>query len=331
MKSHGKTLVTGSAGFIGSHLVERLVEKGDDVVCMVFDKDKINYLSPELMKKAVIGDVRDYSFVKKAMAGCDKVYHLAAALNAPSVSEQEFFSTNVEGTRNVMKAALELGVKKVVHTSSAVTIKETAKRVNEENIFRGKFDGPYSFTKFKGEKIAFEYGARGLEVVVVNPTLVYGPRGAQSLGGIFKNYLEPPIRFVGFKNSVLNLIYVKDVVEGFILAMEKGKPGNRYLLGGGEVRLGEFVRLMDEITGTRKPVIVLPEFVLQIGVTVAVPIIMFLGIKPPIMKAQVNAMIRGSAVDISKAKKELGLPDRPLRDGLKETLDWYRNTGHIRI
>ncbi len=329
--SREKILVTGAAGFVGSHLAERLAQKGAQVVCMVWSRDSVNYLTPELRKSAVVGDVRDAAFVEKAMKGCDGVYHLAATLNEPSIPASEFYSTNVEGTRNVMAAALKLGVRKVVHTSSVATIKEDANRVNEEYLFRGSFDGPYSLTKYKGEKVAFEYGARGLNVTVVNPTIIYGPRETHTLGQIFRNYLQPKVRFVGFKNSVLNLIYVKDAVEGFILAMAKGRPGHRYILGGDEMTLGQFVSLMDEVTGTEKPVIAVPDAMLELAVSIVEPLLSLVHLHPPIMKAQINAMKRGTAVDISKSRKELGVPSRPVKEGLRETIEWYRKAGYIRI
>ncbi|HIG98825.1 TPA: NAD-dependent epimerase/dehydratase family protein [Candidatus Woesearchaeota archaeon] len=331
MPLKGKVLVTGAAGFVGSHLVERLVEKGHEVVCMVFSKDPVNYLPPGMASCSVVGDVRDAAFVERAMQGCSRVFHLAGTLNEPSIPAGEFYSTNVEGTRNVMAAALKFGVEKVVHTSSVATIKENPARVDEEHLFRGVFDGHYSLTKYKSEKVAFEYGARGLNVTVVNPTIIYGPRETHTLGQIFRNYLRPKVRVVGFRDSVLNLIYVKDAVEGFILAMEKGRPGHRYIIGGSEMTLGEFVSLMDEVAGVRKPVVEVPGFVLELGVRVIEPLFSLLRILPPLMRAQVSAMRRGTAVDISKAKRELGLPDRPVRDGLKETLDWYRRTGYIRV
>ncbi len=330
-KHSGKVLVTGAAGFVGSHLAERLAELGERVVCAVFDKDKVNYLPPELQKSALVGDVRDKRFVAQAMAGCTRVFHLAATLNEPSVPESEFHTTNVVGTRNVMEAALALGVEKVVHVSSVATIKQSPLRVDEEYLFEGPFDGPYALTKYKSEKVAFEYGARGLKVTVVNPTIIYGPRETHTLGQIFRNYLQPNVRFVGFRNSVLNLIYVKDAVKGMMLAMEKGRSGHRYILGGDEMTLGQFVGMLDELTGTRKRVIAPPDALIELGVSIAEPLFSLVGLHPPLMKAQINAMKRGTAVDISKARKELGLRNRPVREGLKETLDWYRQTGYIRI
>tara|TARA_Y100000310_G_C20684975_1_gene818396 strand:- start:104 stop:1093 length:990 start_codon:yes stop_codon:yes gene_type:complete len=326
-----KILVTGAAGFIGSYLVERLVEKGEKVVVTIFSKDSINYLRPGLANQTFVGDIRDIKFVEKAMKGCNRVYHLASAQNYLGISAEDFYTTNVEGTRNVMEVALKQGVKKVVHVSSSTAIKENKKRVDENDLFRGWFDGPYSFSKYKGEKVAFEYGARGLAVVAVNPTIVYGPRQMRSLGQIFKNFIEPRVRFVGFKNMILNLIYVKDVAEGIICAMQKGRTGHRYILGGHEMTLGQFIALLDELTGTHKPIITVPEFLLKLGASLIEPLFKMVRLKPPLLKAQVSAMQRGAAADISKARKELGLPVSSVREKLKETLDWYKMKGMIKF
>ncbi len=325
-----KVFVTGAGGFIGSHLVELLVEKGHDVVCLLYEKDRVNNLSKSLPVKREVGDVRDFSFVKRAMKGCDWVFHLAAAMNSPKNTFQDFFSTNVEGTRNVMEAAIQNGVKKVVHVSSIVTIKEDAKKVDERHIHSGQFDGGYSLTKFLGEKIAFEHGATGLPVVVVNPTVVYGPR-AHALTDFFKLHIEPKIRFLGFATGQLNMIYVKDTVQGILLAMERGRQGHKYILGGPETTIGQFVSLLDKLTGNKRPVIKIPEYMIDIGSTVLPPVFSIFGKKFPLLKPQVNAMKRGSAVDIAKAKKELGIPITPLEKGVSETLQWYKETGRIRF
>lgn len=325
-----KVLVTGGAGFIGSHLVELLVREGYDVVSTVYDRAKVSYLDPSLPVKTFVGDIRDASFVRAAMKGCAAVFHLVAALNEPSSKYADFFSVNVEGTRNVMAAALELGVKKVVHTSSVVTIKENASRVDETHLHSGLFDGGYTLTKFLGEKVALEYGARGLPVTVVNPTIVYGPRDTHTLGNFFRLHLESKLRFVSFSGSVLNLAYVKDVAKGQLLAMKKGGPGQKYILGGEEVTLGQFVTLLDKVAGVHRPVIHTPGFAVSVGTAVLSPLFSAVGRSFPLLKAQVRAMKRGSAVDISKALRELGIPITPVERGIQEALDWYRKTGYIK-
>lgn len=330
-----KVLVTGAAGFVGSHLVENLVRCGYQVVGTVFDQDKVNHLEPWVRShksvELLTGDIRSADFVGRAVRGCSEVYHLAATLNAPGVKSEEFHSTNVVGTRNVMDAALDAGVRKVVVTSTIACLKDSAERVDETHLAAGVFDGDYALTKYKAEKVAFEYGCRGIEVTVVNPTIVYGPRETHTLGQIFRNYLEPPVRFVSFPDSVLNLIFVDDAVEGFVLAMEKGKSGHRYILGGPEISLGEFVALLDTVSGVRKPVVTLPNFALDLGVRVLDPLMNLVGRHSPILPAQVRAMRRGTAVDISKSLGELGVPQRPIIEGVKKSLEWYKRTGYIQV
>ena len=327
-----KILVTGAAGFVGSHLVEKLVEKGENVICIIFNKDPVNHLPQEVREKVqlVTGDIRNKAFVEKVTKGCSQIYHLAATLNAPFIPWEEFYSTNVIGTRNIMDAALKEGVKKVVVTSSVAAIKETAERISEEHRFKGFFDSHYALTKFKAEKVAFEYGSRGVDVVVLNPTIIYGPREIHTLGEIFRKHIQPPVRLLAFKKSILNLIYVEDAADGFILAMAKGRSGHRYILGGPEMTLGAFVGLLDEVTHTKKPIITLPSSLLEFAVSIIEPLFTLLRHHPPLLKAQIKAMKRGTAVDISKSKKELGVPERSVKEGVRKALEWYKKTGYIK-
>lgn len=322
-----KTLVTGAAGFVGSHLVEKLVARGDDVSVIIYDKDPIQYLPADLRVTRHVGDLRDAAFVARAMEGIEGVYHMAAALNTPTTSVDTFFEVNVIGTRNVMEAALQKGVKKVVHTSSCVTVKETRARVDETHIHRTPYTAAYTFTKYQGEMVAYEYGAKGLPVTVVNPTIVYGPRDTHTLGEFFKLHLKPKIRLISFVDSPCNLVYVKDAADAHILAMEKGRPGHRYLIGGEEVSLLEFLKMMDKVSGTDRPIIQVPEWMIELGVRIVPKLYALVGKKFTVMKAQVQAMQRGSAVDFSKARKELGIPVTPLDVGIRDTYEWYKKEG----
>ncbi len=322
-----KTLVTGAAGFVGSHLVERLVGRGDEVSVMIYDKDPIQHMDAGLSVTRHVGDIRDAAFVERAMEGIDRVFHLAAALNTPTTPVESFFTINVLGTRNVMEAAMKKGVRKVVHTSSCVTMKENRTRINESNIHRTPFSAPYMFSKYQGEMLAYEYGARGLPVTVLNPTIVYGPRDTHTLGEFFKLHLKPRIRLISFLDSPCNLVYVKDAVAAQILAMEKGRPGHKYLIGGEEVTLAEFLAKLDEVTGTHRPIIRIPEWMIELGVEIIPKLYAVFGRKFTVMRAQVEAMQRGTAVDFSKARTELGIPVTPLDEGICETVKWYKQEG----
>ena len=324
-----RILVTGGGGFVGSHVVDLLVEQGHSVVCVLAGHAPENNLGPYLEVERLVGDIRDPNFVIKAMEGCEQVYHLAAAKNTPSTRFDDFFSVNVEGTKNVMAAALELGVSKVVHTSSLVTIKEDPGEVDENSLHRGHFPVAYTLTKFKGEKICFEYGAQGLNVVVVNPTIMFGPRDTGTIAKLIKRHLESRVRVLGFSDSQLNLLYVKNAAIGHVLAMEKGRAGHKYILAGTQISLGELVALFDKVAGINRPTVRIPDMAIEVGTTILTPLFSLFGKSFPLLKAQVKAMKRGSAVDFSKAKQELGLPVTSLEKDFATTLDWYHRTGFV--
>lgn len=323
-------LITGAGGFVGSHLAEQLWKNKKDVTCLVYKGAKRNFLDPKIPQ--LKGDITDRTFVKKKLSGFDQIYHLAALLNYSAPTLQDFIRVNVEGTRNIMETALDSGTKKVVVASSRVTINEEGTgRVNEEYIHQQFFDNAYALSKFRAEKIAFEYGARGIKVVTVHPTLIYGPREMHTTGPLFKNYLEKPVRFVGFLNSTFNLIYVKDMVNALIGAMRKGNPGHRYILGGDDVSIGDLLALLDDIAGVKKPVVALPNGLVEAVIGTIGPIAAKLGVKLPIAKEQIYAMRTDTLVDISKARKEIGLHVTPLRQGLEETLAWYREQRYVAV
>ena len=324
-----KVLVTGADGFIGSHLVELLVEKGHDVTCFVYKEDDRGNLK-NLPVKRVFGDIRNQADIEKAMQGCEGVFHLAAAMNDPKFNDAYFHQINVDGTRNVMEAALKCNIKKVVHMSSIVSVKDDERVADENSVHSGIFDGPYAETKYLGEKVALEYAKKGVPVTIAMPTVVFGPR-AHAMSGFFKMHLQPKIRFASYLDTRLNIIYVKDIAKGLLLAMEKGKQGEKYILGGPEVSLGEFLKTLDRAADIKRPVIFLPKWVVNVGISIITPIAMFFKIPFPLLKPQVNAMKRGSAVNASKAPRELGFSTRPLEESLRETVRWYQDIGYIKL
>lgn len=333
------TLITGAGGFVGSHLAEALAARGEDIVCMLYSKDKKHLLDVEKMKllskgsfKVVTGDITNKKFVESVVKKCDRVYHLAAALNYSSYDLQEFLAINAGGTRNIMQASLDNGIEKVVHTSSVSTIFEkNSGKVDEKYFPKNFFDNPYSFTKYIAEKIAFEYGARGLNVSVVNPCLIYGSRESRGVGPMIKNYLERGVRFLAFSDTKFNLVYVGDVVDAHISAMKKGRKGHRYILGGHELTVKNFLKLVDDIAGVKKPVIMLPDKLVEVGINFAEPAMKAVGMKPPVTAEFIAALKKDMIADSSKARKELGLKITPLREGLEKTINWYKQTGYLNI
>jgi nucleoside-diphosphate-sugar epimerase len=179
-------------------------------------------------------------------------------------------------------------------------------------------------SKYKGEKVVFEYGAKGMEVNTVHPTLIYGPRETNTLAPLMRTYLHPPIRFRGYVDSMFDFVYVEDVAEGHIAAMEHGVPGERYILGGEERSIGEFLGLLDELTGTRKPVITVPRSVVEFGTMKIDPLLDAIGINLPIQRDQVHAMRTDTVVDNSKMREELCVEITTLREGLAEHIAWLQ-------
>jgi nucleoside-diphosphate-sugar epimerase len=213
-----------------------------------------------------------------------------------------------------------------------VTIdRHTDERIDESFRHSDFFNNGYSLTKYKGEKIAFEYGVRGVDISTVHPTLVYGPRETNNLLGLVRSYVEPPVRFKRFVNTVFNFVYVDDVVEGHIHAMERGRAGERYLLGGEERTIEDFLALVDELTGTEKPSITVPKPLVRLGASRVDPLLERVGLSLPVSEAQVHAMEYDSKVDDSKLRSELGVEPTPLRAGLEETIRWYCQEGYLSL
>jgi nucleoside-diphosphate-sugar epimerase len=266
------------------------------------------------------------------VAGHDEVYHVAALQNYLEPTMAQFTAVNVHGTEHIMAAALEHDVDKVVYTSSQVTVDEhMQERIDERFRHSDHFNTGYSLTKYKGEKVAFEYGARGLDVTTVHPTLIYGPREVNNLLGLVRSYVEPPVRFKGFVDTLFKFVYVDDVVQGHVGAMKRGRPGERYLLGGEERSIGEFLRLVDEYTGVDKPSITVPKPLVRFGAYRVNPILERFGLSLPVSEGQVYAMEFDSKVDSSKARRELGVETTPLERGLERTLEWYCREGYLSL
>lgn len=335
MSKQNKTvLVTGAGGFVGSHLVEFLSNYPDfRINAMVWDKDPINNLNSSSYDLSnvtqMVGDVRDERFVEECVQGCDWVFHLASQQNDINATDDDFFTTNVLGTRNVMRACLKFGVKRVLHVSSLAAIKTDSSRVNENSVQQGFFDGAYSRTKFLGEKMAFEYCAKGVPVVVVNPTIIYGSR-ARVLCTYVKLHVDSHIRFYSFPNMVMNMVHVSDAVDFMFRAIQDCSVGERYLLGGREITMKQYLDLLDKTCKVNKPLIRLPVGLLEMGSAILTPIWRLAGKTFPVLKPQIDAMKRGSAADCTKLWGVVGKPKVSLRYGLVETINWCRSAGILK-
>jgi len=325
------TLITGATGFIGSHLVEELVKRGEAVRALVrktSDTSRLKALGVEL----AYGDITDKDSVSAALQGCQRLYQVAAIYEWWIPDRRRFFQVNVDGTKNVLAAALDAGVSKVVYTSTDESIGEAkGERKTETTPHRGYHLSDYAKSKYLAEQEAMKFCQIGLPLVCVNPAAVYGPGDfkGQTVGAAILDFLNG--KLPGQFGSYINFVYIDDVVQGHILAMEKGKVGERYILAGDEDTLiKDFVNLLAEVSGLTKIPRELPAWLVRV-MAFALETLSALTRKPPMLARDVvRFRLFGMRADNTKARTELGMTFTPLREGLARTIQWYRDNGYAK-
>ncbi len=322
-------LVTGGAGFIGGRLVESLLTRGEEVRVL----DQRASAATHLAKRGAeleVANILDRGAVKAALQGCDRLFHTAALFEMWHPDRRAYYDVNVGGTTNVLEIALEMGVERVVHTSSAVTIGETHGQVGDEGTaHRGYFLSQYERSKYLGEQAALGMGERGLSVVCVNPTSVYGPGQTKHMTGALIRFLNGQLP--GVVDTRLNFVYVDDVVEGHLLAMERGEAGQRYLLGGENASLVEFLTWAAEIVGVRRRPRTIPPSLLTSTASLLGAVSKITGRRPWVSPDEARTALHSFTFNNHKARKELGLQFTPLKEGLERTVSWLREEGLINI
>jgi farnesol dehydrogenase len=331
MEEPSTFFVTGATGFIGSKLVAGLVRRGHSVRALVRRTSNAVGLEGERIA-AVEGDIGDLRSLLRGMEGCSGVFHLAAYARNWARDPRTFFRVNVEGTRNVLGAARSAGVGKVVVTSTMVTFGPTPPgTVGDEHLARitPRFYTEYEESKTVAEQEALRMASEGLPVVVVNPTRVYGP-GKLTEGNSVTVMIDLydrgrfPVLLAGGVN-VANYALVDDVVRGHILAMEKGRVGERYLLGGENVSLVRFFDLVDEATGKRHLRLNLPAWLAMAYSRVERKKAAWLGLYPRVTPGWVETFLRDWAYSTAKAERELGYTVTPLKEGIRLTCEWLHS------
>ncbi|MBI2958402.1 MAG: NAD-dependent epimerase/dehydratase family protein, partial [Chloroflexi bacterium] len=249
-----KALVTGATGFIGSNLVRELLRQGYAVRALVrrrSDRRNVAGLDIEL----AVGDLLDRASLDAALSGCDVLFHVAASYAFWTPKPEDLYRTNVTGTENILNAALAAGVKRVVHTSSESTIgiEKACVGTEEGQPDPRKLPCHYKKSKYQAECLALSMGERGLPVVVVNPTTPIGPFDAKPTptGQLVVDFLNH--RMPAYVNTGLNIVDVEDVAKGHILALEKGRPGERYVLGNKNLVLKEVLATLEAVSGVKAP------------------------------------------------------------------------------
>ena len=323
------TLVTGATGAVGVPLVQALLERGDTVRVLARPDSDVDVL-PDADIDIIDGDITDREDVTEAVKGCDRVFHLAGLFRDSTGNDAEFFDVNVGGTVNVLQAALDERVKRVVYVSAASTIGEPRGETGTEDTeHRGYFLSAYERSKWESEQFVAEFAEKGVPVVTVNPSLVFGPGDSEHNGG----------RLTGLLNGVITAsvdapaayIFVKDLIRGIIAADEKGRPGERYLLSGTNTTRIDFLRTAAAVAGVKPSLRVASSWQLK----------MFLWIErfrgrfgkraPTLTRSAIETALHGASYDSSKAERELGVTFTPLEDGLDETIEWLYQEGKIEL
>lgn len=320
--------VTGSTGFIGTTLVNALVQRGDTVNALTRGSSNKDGLHHDRIR-LVTGDIMDRSSLQKGMDGCSQVYHLAAYAKNWARDPAVFFKQNVEGMRNVFEAARLAGVNRVVFTSTIVTFGPTAPGiVGNEMMPRitPKYYTEYEETKAIAEQEALRMAAEGFPVVIVNPTRVYGP-GKLTEGNSVSLMMDMYDRgkvpvLLNHGSNIGNYVLVDDLVKGHILAMDKGRIGERYILGGENSSLKHLFELVDEVSGKRHFQMNLPPRVAYLYSGFEKKKAERLGFYPQITPGWVETFLQDWAYSSEKAQRELGYTFTPLKEGVRMTYEW---------
>jgi dihydroflavonol-4-reductase len=323
--------VTGATGFLGSHVTRALIAQGAQLRLLVRPSSDLRNIV-DLNTERVAGDLRDPASFEKALTGCEALFHVAADYRLWVPDPEQMYRSNVEGTRALIEAARKQGVQRTVYTSSVATMGFGSNgTLADENspVSLAEMIGPYKRSKFMAEQVVFEAARAGVDVVVVNPTTPVGERDLKPTptGRIVVDFLKK--KFPAYVDTGLNLVDATECARGHVLALEKGRRGERYILGGENLTLKQILDRLNAITGLPSPKVKLPYvFALAAGVVDETVSGRFLGREP---RATIDAVRMGRKkmfVTSAKAEQELGWRSVPVDDALRRSVEWFRANGY---
>ena len=315
----GKTLVTGGSGFLGSHVVRALAERGDHLRVLLRRGSSLDHLS-DLEIERTGGDVTDRRAVRRAMQGIDRVFHLAGTTSMRPQNRDAVFELNVKGTRIVLEEALAAEVERVVHTSSVAAIGPARARgtADESQPFRaGHLGIAYANSKHEAEVEALRLAAHGLPVVIVNPSFVLGPDDPKGTSmDLVRRFLLG--RIPAYVDGGLNIVDVRDIADGHLLADQKGQVGERYILAGRNFTLDRLFADFARISGREQPPVKLPGR----PTAFAVQAMVWAGLPLPVSPDEVRSATLWWTYRNTKARRELGFEPRPHEETLEDAVRW---------
>ena len=333
MTSGDKVLVTGASGFVGSAVAAKLVERGFSVRALVRATSPRSHLAG-LDLDYVQGDLRDAETIRPAMAGVRYLFHVAADYRLWARDRNEIVVNNVTGTRVMMEEALHAGVERIVYTSSVATlaVQRDGTSVDETvPLEELKAIGAYKRSKVAAERLVERMIAQqGLPAVIVNPSTPIGPRDVKPTptGRIIVEAARG--RMPAFVDTGLNLVHVDDVAQGHLAALDRGKIGERYILGGQNVQLSEMLTVIAKLIGRRPPRVRLPRSAIVPLALAAETVARFTGREPFVTMDALRMSKYRMFFTAAKAERDLGFTARPFTDALTDAIRWFRDAGHLK-
>ena len=323
-------LVTGGTGFVGANVVRELLASGATVRVLAratSDRRALEGVRADI----VTGDLLDPASLARAVSGVQTVYHVAADYRLWAPDSAVFYRANVDGTRAILEAAAQAGVDRVVYTSTvgALGIPEDGTPGTEDTpVSLADMVGPYKASKFLAERVAVDFAERGLGVVIVNPSAPIGPWDVKPTptGQMVVDCMKG--KMIATLDTGLNLVHVRDVARGHLLAAERGKPGEKYILGAENLSLAAIGALLASLTGRRPPRFRVPYAVAWCGAVCMEGVARITGGPPAVPLTAVRMARKRMYFSAAKAVRELGLPQTDVRVALREAVEWFAAHGY---
>ena len=326
-----KAFITGATGFVGANVARALLASGFEVRALVrrgANSSNIDGLDVERVE----GSLSDKDALRNAMQGCDAVFHVAALYTLWKSDAKALYQANVEGSRNIFQAAEEAGVGRIVYTSSVAALgvpapgqtgDETLSTTAEELV------SDYKKSKYLAEQEALKRARAGQHIVIVNPSTPIGAFDIKPTptGEIVLRFLNK--KMPAYVDTGLNIVDVEDVARAHILALERGRPGERYILGNRNLTLKELLDILSSLTGMKAPTIQIPHIVPLVVAWLDEGILAKFGKRPDVSINSVKMSHKAMYYDSSKAVRELGMPQSPIEGALTKAVKWFRENGYV--
>jgi dihydroflavonol-4-reductase len=318
-----KAFLTGGTGFIGGRLARRLRERGDEVVALVRSPAKAKELR-ELCCELVEGDLSSEEAIRRGAQGCDAVFHVAAIyrVGIPKSERAEMHESNVRGTERVLDAAVEANVKRIVYVSTVGVFGNTRGNIVDEGYRRSNEDflSCYEETKYLSHRVALDRIAKGAPIVIVQPGGVYGPGDHSEIGNIIDQTRTGKMKLLMFPELGFNLVHVDDVADGILLAHDKGRVGESYVLGGEISTMRKLIEKVAELSGRKAPRRELPAAAMKLAIPIGPLVGKLMGFPPNLAELIKSADGVTFWASDEKARNELSYRPRDLDTGLRQTL-----------